>query len=235
MRCAAWVALLLAAPLAHAADPAGRWRGTIAIPGAPAVAEIDLDRGADGAWVGSLTAPDFKLRGTPLLELKVADAHIDASLGEMAQRDGAKAGFALVLERDGHLRGSFHQAGLSAPFELQRIGAADVQLPRASTAVPAAWEGMWKGDFIGTGGYPRHVTLQLRNAAGGPAQAECVVVGKITTTLHVNFLSAARNFLEINSAEGIFVEGRVDDAAQHFVGSLGYGGLEFPLTLERAP
>jgi len=235
MRRALYAALLLAAPLAHATDPAGHWRGTIAIPGATAVAEIDLDPGANGTWVGSLTAPDFKLRGTPLLELQIAGTHVDASLGEMAQRDGTKAGFALVLERDGHLRGSFHQAGLNAPFELQRTGAADVQLPRASTAVPAAWEGEWKGDFIGTGGYPRHVTLHLGNAAGGPAKAECVVVGKITTTMHVNFVSATQDFFEINSAEGIFVVGRMDSASLRLVGSLGYGGLEFPLTLEHTP
>jgi hypothetical protein len=74
--------MLLVAPLAHAADPSGHWRGTIAIPGAPAVAEIDLDRGVNGDWVGSLTAADFKLRGTPLLDLKVADAKVDATLGE---------------------------------------------------------------------------------------------------------------------------------------------------------
>jgi hypothetical protein len=235
MRRTLYLAVLLAAPLAHAADPAGHWRGTIAIPGAPAVVEIDLDRSASGAWIGSLTAPDFKLRGTPLLELKIAGDHVDAALGEMARRDGVQAGFALLLEQDGRLRGSFHQAGLNAPFELQSIGAADVQLPRVSTAVPKAWEGEWKGDFNGTGGYARHVTLHLGNTADGPARAECVVVGKITTTLTVNFLSAAQDFLEIGSAEGIGVEARMDTTTHRLVGSLGYGGLEFPLTLERKP
>ena len=235
MRRVLCLGLLLAAPLVHAADPAGRWRGSIAIPGAPAVAEIDLDRGANGAWVGSLTALDFKLRGTPLLELKIAGNHVDAALGEMARRDGVQAGFALTLEHDGRLRGSFHQAGLNAPFELQRISAADVQLPRASTAVPAAWEGEWKGDFNGVGGYARHVTLHLSNVSGGPARAECVVVGKITTTLHVNFLSATQEFFEIASAEGIGVEARMDAATHRLVGSLGYSGLEFPLILEHTP
>lgn len=235
MRRFACVALLLGVPLVHAADPAGRWRGSVAIPGAPAVVEIDLDRGAKGDWVGSLTAPEFKLRGSPLLELKVAEAHVDATLSEMARREGPKAGFALTLENDGRLRGTFHQAGLTAPFELQRIGEADVQLPRASTAVPKAWEGEWKGDFIGTGGYARHVTLTLRNDGKGPAQAECVIVGKITTTLHVNLLSAAQDYLEIGSAEGIGVEGHMQANAKRFVGSLGYGGLEFPMKLERTP
>ncbi|MBL8299203.1 MAG: hypothetical protein JNN30_12770 [Rhodanobacteraceae bacterium] len=238
MRRALCLALFFAVPVVHAADPAdptGRWRGTIAIPGAPVVTEIDLDRAAEGVWVGSLTAPEFKLRGAPLLELKVADKHIAAAVHDLASSDGKQAKFDLNLERDGRLRGSFLQAGWTAPVELQRIAAADVQLPRASTAVPAAWAGEWKGEYIGTGGYARQVTLKLSNVTGGPARAECMVVGKITTTLHVNFVSAVQDFLEIGSDEGIGIEARMDNATHRLVGSLGYGGLEFPLTLERKP
>jgi hypothetical protein len=231
----------LTATAAASTEPAtsaleGRWQGVIAIPGRPVDATLDIQRKSAHEWIGSTDLTQLKLRGATLSGITVAGADVTADLAnELGGPGETKATYVAHLSDDGALHGEFHQAGNSAPFVLTRVGAAQVQLPRARGVVPKSMEGRWRGDFIGSGNYPRHVTITLSNPGGDGTQAQFVSVGKRTLEIPVSWLGFGDGFLEIESPIGIGYEGRLSADRRHLVGVAVVGGDEFALNLEHAP
>ena len=226
-------AIALTAPAGAAELVPGRWQGVIEVPGMPIPVSVDLSRDG-GAWTGSVTMTGLRIKGAPLADIAVdRDAATFRIQGVLATSQPAPAMFHLRLG-DGHsamLAGEFTQAGNRAPFTLRRTGEAQVDPPRRSTPVTAAFEGTWVGQY--EMGYPRQVTLKLGNAAGGGA-AEFVVVGKRTTSLPVSLVTESDRYLRIESAEtGINFEGRISADRREISGTFEQGPMEAPLVLRR--
>lgn len=214
----------------------GRWQGVIEIPGRPVDATLDIKRNSAQEWIGSTDLAQLKLRGATLSPITVAGSDVSAELAnELGGPGETKALYAAHLGSDGALHGEFHQAGNSAPFVLTRTGEAQVQLPRPRGVVPKTMEGKWTGDFIGTGNYPRHVTITLSNPGGDGTQAQFVSVGKRTLEIPVSWLGFGDGFLELESPIGIGYEGKLSADRRHLVGVAVVGGDEFTLNLEHAP
>ncbi len=131
------------------------------------------------------------------------------------------------------MAGEMTQAGNAAKFSLERIGAAQVELPPRSTPVRRDIEDQWSGDFE-LGGYPRHVTITLENHADAGATAKFVVVGKKTTSLPVDLVVQEGNFLRLESQENrVTFEGRFVSERGEISGTIALGSLELPLVLRR--
>ena len=218
--------LALAAPTLD-----GRWQGTIALPGGDVACTLDLDRDGGGMWIGSVTFPEWNLRGASLEQIEVKGDEARFAIARQLGGPGdAKAGFEAKLAPDGSMTGEFTQAGNTARFALRKVGAAEVELPQASTPVPAELVGPWSGDFIGIGGYPRHVTLTLKQD-GKAAGAEFLVFGKQRNDLPVDLVTYAEQVLRVEaSARGAAFEGRYADGA--LTGNFELGAFEFPLVLK---
>jgi hypothetical protein len=217
-----------------ASDPAGRWEGTVDIPGQPLRLIVDLEADARGQWQGSAILPDRGVKGAPLSELAVTgcDLHF-AMAAAFAAGGGAKPMVALACRPDGSLAGSFALAGNSAPVSLRRSGAAQVDRVTPNSVISAALAGRWTGRYE-MGGYPREVTLTLANRPDAGGGGQMVVVGKRTTTLEVDRVVEGRQFVTLGaSAADVRIEGRFAAADGTIDGSVRLGGLEVPIVLHR--
>lgn len=236
MRLAAFFILTFALACSAADNVAGRWEGSIKIPGQELAAIIDLDQPQGKDWVGSIIIPGLDVKGAPLTDIAVGDAGISFTIkGALASERTGQSKFQGRLTGTDELSGDFLEAGNTAPFTLKKTGSPQVELPRQSTAISQDLEGEWKGDFE-LNGYPRHVTLTLRNQPTSGASAQLVIVGKRTTKAPVDLVTDEKGFLTIESHEiGITYEGRLRKESGELRGTFTLGALELPLTLRRTP
>jgi len=226
--------LAAAPPAATGDDLPGRWQGLVHVPGMDVHVTADIDRGAGGALIGSITAPELYLQGVPLAAIeRHGDAVAFTIKGALANSPDQPAKFDGRIDA-GTLAGSFTQAGNAAGFELRRTGAAAVELPPASTAVARELEGSWTGDYE-LMGYTRHVTVRFANHAGKPASVGFVIVGKKTTDLPVDYVSQDGDFIRIESHEiGINLDARLRRDAGEMDATYQQGPFEVPFVLRRA-
>jgi hypothetical protein len=224
--------LVLAAPSLD-----GRWQGAIALPGGDVACTLDLDRDGGGMWIGSVTFPEWNIRGATLGNFEVKGDHARFALTRRLGGPGeAKAGFEAKLAPDGTLTGEFTQAGNKARFALRKTGTAEVERPPASTPVPKELEGPWVGEYVGIGDYTRAVTLTLKPGEQGAAGADFVVMGKQRYELPVDLVTYGEQVLRVESGTtGIAFEGRYADGEIKGNFEQGSGAFEFPLVLKRKP
>ncbi len=214
---------------------AGRWEGSIQIPGSEFLLIVDLDQVAGKDWAGSIIIPGLGVKGAPLTDLSVSDSEISFTIkAALASERIGQAKFRGRLTNASQLTGNFLQAGNTAPCMLHKSGPAQVELPRKNTAVSQELEGEWKGDYE-MDGYPRQVTLTLANQKLDGASAQLVIVGKKTNHVSVELVTEERGFLTLKSSEfGISYEGRFRKEAGEINGTFTLGPFELPLVLRRA-
>lgn len=230
MRQALVLAFMLLSNAAYAGAD-GHWAGTIAIPGDEVRVLVDLERKADGRWIGSITLPRYNLSAAPLTDISVSGNHAEFSIQNALGDEEGTARFLGDISGS-EMTGQFLQAGHRADFAMRKTGSASVQLPPQSTPVPKALEGVWVGEFIGIGDYPRKVTLTLSNPSGTAAQAQFIVVGRQTTEVQVDLVQFAESLLLVSSSTmGIRFEGRYDSRRGEISGAFELGSYDFPLIL----
>ncbi len=231
------IVLLCSAPVyAGAENAAGRWEGSIQIPGRDCYVIVDLDQPDGKDWAGSIIVTGLGIKGAPLTDLAVSDSEVSFTIkGALQNERVGPAKFQASLGEGGVWKGSFIQAGNSAPFSAKKTGPPQVEFPRRSTAISKELEGEWKGEYEMTG-YPRHVTLTLANQGSGPATAQLVIVGKRTNNATIELITEESGLLAIVSPEfGITYEGRLQKSADAIKGTFTLGPFELPLLLKRSP
>jgi hypothetical protein len=234
MRVATALFLFFTLVSAGAEDLAGRWEGSIQIPGREFDLIVDLDRTDGKNWTGSIIVPGLDVKGAALTKLMVSDSGISFTIKSALA--SARTGVATLegqLNDVGELTGNFRQAGNIAPFVLKKTGPPQVELPRKSSSISKDLAGEWKGDYE-MDGYPRHVTLTLAGHGTEPGTAQLVVVGKRTTNAPIDLVTDENGFLTIESHEfGITYEGRLQKNAGEIKGTFTLGPFELPLVLRR--
>lgn len=216
-------------------DIAGRWQGEAHVPGRSLALTVDLARNASGAWIGSLIIPELNMKGAALTEISDENGRIAfATKGSGDSGDG-KIIFHGALSSNETMSGDLSIGGNTAKFELKKIGAASVDVPRASTPLDKAFEGKWVGEYA-IADVPRHVTMTFANNANGPATAKFVVVGKKTTDVTVDVVRQDAAFVVVRSnAYQIDYEGRLHEDTGQITGTFTQGPYELPLNLHREP
>jgi hypothetical protein len=204
---------------------AGQWEGAVQIPGYELRVVIDLAP-QDQQWVGSLTAPQFGVKGTPLTGIAVKQNDV-----EFGTRWGAA--FKAHLESDGTLKGEFKQGGNSAPLLLKRVGEAHVDFPELSTPMSKEIQGEWKGT-IELPSTKINVVLKLPNGGTPSAPAGELLIDagnqKIPITLWKQ--EGAHVFAAFGEG-GLSYDGEFHKEAAEIVGSIRSGSVELPVTLHR--
>jgi len=229
--------LFASAALCQATESAaGRWEGAAQIPGHELKLVVDLsDEGGKG-WIGSIIVPGFGVKGAPLVDLHVRGGDLAFAIkGALGNERAGRAELKAHLTSDGHLAGNFTQGGNSAPFVLEKTGAAQVDLPPRNTAVSKELEGEWNGDYEMMG-YTRRATMKFANRGADGASVEFVVVGKKVNNVPVSLVTQDGDFVTVKSDEfGITFEGRFVKEAGEIKGTLSQGAMEAPLLLRRTP
>ena len=141
MRLLATIFFASAAFCQAAESAAGRWEGSVQIPGEELKLILDLSEESGKDWIGSIIVPGFGVKGAPLADLRVRSSELDFTIkGALGNERVGKAELKAHLTADGHLAGDFMQGGNSAPFVLEKTGPAQVELPARSTPVGASSE-----------------------------------------------------------------------------------------------
>lgn len=228
------VAALVLAAAVPAAGVAGRWQGTVTIADREVPVAVDLAPAADdGGWKGSIVLSGLRVFGAALSDVAVAPPRVAFTLGSPRGDRGLGAVVEARIEADGRMAGTLTHAGRATALSLVRTGEAQVFVPPASTAVAAAAEGEWQGGYE-LFGYPRKVTLRLRNA-GAAATASFVIDGRRHNDLPVDLVrQEGDNVFVVSSAAGIRFEGRLSANGKELVGAVVQGPLELPVVLRRA-
>lgn len=213
---------------------AGRWEGSLRLPGEDVRIIIDLDRVGAAHWVGSVILPSLNVKGAPV-EVLQQGSRVRLTIPTVF--GGPPDGPATIdssLQSARTLSGTFSQGGNRAPFSLHRTGQAQVELPPSSTPIDVALEGTWRGDYE-MGGYPRHVTLELVNHPGAAATAEFGILGKQPHSLSVHLIREDEGLLRIESQEfgGIAFEGRLRQPDE-LQGTIEQGAAEAPIVLRHS-
>ncbi len=230
----AFILLLASAVICRANEnAAGRWEGTVQIPGRPLEVIVDLEAKSDkDGSQGSITIPGLGIKGTPLSDIALNGDNVAFSMKSALtdQRTGP-AKFNGHFG-DGKLAGDFVQAGNTAPFALQKTGPPQVEIPPRSSAIAKEIEGEWKGGYE-LQGYPRKVTIKLQNRGPEGATAEFVIVGRKENKLPVDRVVQQGEFVTVDSHEtGLSFEGRARKG--EIQGTIFQGPLEIPVTLRRS-
>jgi hypothetical protein len=195
---------------------------------------VDLAAKSDeGGWQGSITIPGLGIKGAPLSDIALNGDHIAFSIkSALAEQRTGPAKFNGRVGGDGKLAGDFLQAGNTAPFALEKTGPSQVELPPRSTAIAKEIEGEWKGGYE-LFGYPRKVTIKLRNRGPEEASADFVIVGRKENKLPVDRVVQQGEFVTVDSHEtGLSFEGRARKG--EIQGTIFQGPLEIPVTLRRS-
>lgn len=213
---------------------AGRWEGSLRLPGDEVRIIIDLDRSEAGGWVGSIILPSLDVKGAPLAEIAPEGSRVSFTVPTVfgGPPDGP-ASIDATLQSTGALTGTFAQGGNRAPLSLRRTGQAQVEVPPRSTSIDAPLEGTWKGDYE-AGGYAREVTLELSNHPGAAATARFGLLGKQPHSLSVDLIREDEGLLRVESPEfgGIAFEGRLQPPDE-LRGTIEQGGADAPVVLRR--
>ncbi|MEO8663159.1 MAG: hypothetical protein ABI693_32175 [Bryobacteraceae bacterium] len=223
-------AMLSAVCACAAAEPlAGRWEGAVHIPALEIPLVIDVAPDDSGQWRGSATVPGFGAKGVTVGKLKVTADTLACTI------DGAMGGPELTahLAGDGTLQGEYVQGGNKAALSLHRVGAAQVELPRVSTAVRKELEGAWEGEYelMGT---KRKVFLDLTNESGKPAAVKLTIIGKRENKVPVSMIIDDVPYMTISSQEfQLSFELRHDAQANTLSGDFTQGPFEVPVSLHR--
>jgi hypothetical protein len=219
----------------YASEPvAGRWEGSVQIPGSAYNLVLDLDQPDGKEWIGSVIVPGLGVKGASLTELTINGSAISGTIkGALTGPRTGDTSITASLTSDGQLNGEMLAGGNSAPFVLSKTGPPQVDLPRKSTAVSKNLVGEWKGDYE-MDGYVRHVTLTLANNPSNAGTAQLTVVGKRTNKPTVDLVLEENGFLTIQAHDfGITYEGRLSKELDSIKGTFTIGPFELPLTLRR--
>ena len=229
--------LILASALScrAAENMAGRWEGSVQIPGGDLKLVIDLAPDQTGAWTGSVTIPSLNLKGASLTEIATNGTNLSLAIKDaLGTPHGGPATLKAKLTGKGTLAGVFQQGGNNAAVVLTRTGPAQVDVPKRNALLEPAFEGEWTGKYE-MGGYPRDVTIKLGSQAGSLA-VSFVIVGKNVNNLPVTLTSQDGDYLVIEAPTfGITYEGRLRRETGEIQGTLSQGRVEAPLTLRRNP
>jgi hypothetical protein len=228
------VTILLLAAAVPVSGFSGRWEGTVSLADREVPVAVDLAPSDGGGWVGSVVLSGVDVKGAPLSEIAVTPPRVSFVLASPQGDRGLNARFEARVEEPGRMTGTLTRAGREAPLSLRRTGDAQVDRPLASTKVAAATPGEWRGEYE-LFGYPRKVTLLLRNGTGA-ATATFVIEGKRRNELPVDLVrQEGDTVFVVSSASGIRFEGRVSADGKDLAGGVFMGPLEVPLALRRSP
>ena len=211
---------------------AGRWEGSVQIPGNELRLIVDFDQGAGGVWVGSIIIPGLNIKGAVLTNITFDESNATFTIkSALATQDSEPAKFTGHLSSGNKMTGNFVQGGNTALFTLEKIGRPEVDLPPHSTPIAKELEGEWKGQYE-LFGYPRRVTIKLQNRGAEGATAEFVILGRKKNKLPVDLVKQEGSTITVDSHDtGLSFEGRAEQ--DEIAGTVIQGPLEIPVVLRR--
>ena len=221
--------------LTAAAQPAlpslrGHWEGTLVMPTSQVPVTIDLDKNANGVWIGNFGMPSQNVSGLLMEQLVVDGALVRFMVIEAASMPH----FQGKLKSDGTLELSLVQRSSTfAATSMRRTGEPKVVVPPASPAVGVKFEGDYEGLLVAPNGSMKTL-LHLHN------QPDKTVLATFDSPLEGAFGMALVNVVAkdaelsftVHITKGAF-RGKLSADATELAGSWTQSGATMPITLKK--
>ncbi|HWC99720.1 MAG TPA: hypothetical protein VG456_23330 [Candidatus Sulfopaludibacter sp.] len=184
-----------------ATKAAGHWSGKILIPDHEVAVTVDLDRDAQGVWIGSIT-----VAGSSSVDVPLSAVAVESGAVRFTAPLPGPASFTGKLSDDGAaISGTASNAQGDAPFQLARSGSASVKVPPASSKLSSEFEGSWSGSIEGAG-KTRRIGLKLSAGSDGNATAKLVAIDQGNLEIPVSTVTINKNDLqlEVRALSGLY-------------------------------
>lgn len=209
---------------------AGRWEGTVQIPGSGLRLVIDLTQTSEGGWTGSAIVPGYGVKGVALTDVAVNGAEVAFAIKGVLGDPKLKG----RIDSKGTFTGDYQEAGNTAPFVLEKSGPPQVEPQVKSTPVPKELEGVWEGD-LALPGRSLNVRFTLTNQVDGPATAKFHLKGKNDYEIPVDFVTMDDDLLTLESPTAHFIyQGWFHKDTNQIKGELQLGPYDEPVVLHPA-
>ena len=223
--------LLLCSALGGAAatpDAAGHWEGKIQLPARELGMTVDLARNAQGVWIGSMSLVGATAADVPLENLSVQDTAVKfaAYLPDYAAFEGS------LSEDRGSLAGTASNASGGVPFQLARMGEANVRVPPPSSVLTKEFDGVWEG-VIAADGKALRIRLKLARGAGGLATAVLTSVDQGNQEIPVTTVMIEGKELQVQARAVSGLYRGTLNASGEIAGEWSQGPNRLPLTFKR--
>jgi uncharacterized protein len=214
-------------------NPAGHWEGAITLPTTALGVRVDLERGADQSWQGTIDIPVQGLRGFKLDPVKVDGAVVDFGMPGIP----GNPEFAGRLATEGKsMAGDFTQGGQKFPFKLERKArpaTSGLEIPLHG--VPGKeLAGHWLGAMKVSAVMELRLALDIRNSAAGKLEGAMTSLDQGNALVPITALTetAGTVHLETKSIGGMF-DGKLSDDGSELAGTWQQGGQKMPLVFKR--
>jgi hypothetical protein len=212
-------------------DPTGHWEGSVTLPNAPLIIEVDVTRNADGQLAATFTEPSASVKGFPFSKVEI----VGRTLTMVLKASEQPSTFTGTLSDDGKtIAGDAEQAGLKATFTLTRAGEAKVVAQPKSQRISKELEGKWKG-AVDVGGKQMRLVLTMSNRSDGTATGTIMSPDGSGIEIPVR-IKETSDAIEIDvPSVGASFSGALKSAHAELVGTWRQSTAALPLTFRRSP
>ena len=211
------------------ADPSGHWEGAIQTPDRSVDVAVDLTRGPQGEFSGTISIPEQKVKDLPFRKVNVEGRAVTLE----ARTDQPFTG---TISTDGKsIEGYLSVTGYSVPMNLSRTGPAQIAPPEKNAPIRNELEGTWNGT-LSVEGEQFRIILTMANQPDGTARATAIDVDEGGLQVPVTVIQTESNVsLEFRGLAGASFAGSLNGAGNELAGTYkNGGGITAPLTFRRA-
>jgi pimeloyl-ACP methyl ester carboxylesterase len=213
-------------------DPAGHWEGQINLPATQLGIRVDLERAGD-AWSGTIDIPGQGLRGFKLEPVTVDGVAVRFVLPKIP----GDPTFSGQFDKDGgSISGDFTQAGIKAPFKLERRARpAAVAGEMPLKGLPGeGLVGHWQGSLKPSPVVELRLALEITKTPAGTYTGQVFSLDQTKTGIPISALTETSGSIAMKVASiGGSYEGKLSADGSEFIGEWQQAGQKFPLTFKR--
>ena len=227
-----WLLVRVAGLLAQTpVDPTGHWEGSVTLPNAPLIIEVDVTRNAKGELAATFAEPSAGVKGYPFSTIEMNGR----TLTMVLKAGEAPSTFTGTLSDDGKtIAGDAEQAGMKTTFTLSRAGQAKVVAQPQSVRIAKELEGRWYG-AMEVAGKTMRLVLALENHEDGTASGTVMSPDGSGIAIPIGItVTGERIAIDVPSVGASFA-GVIKATPSELIGKWTQSTVTLPLTFRRSP
>jgi uncharacterized protein len=215
-------------------DPAGYWEGSVHLPSDELAIKVDLAKGTDGKWSGTIEIPRQGFRGFTLNPVTVYGSNVAFTLPGVP----GEPRFAGTLTPDGKtIKGEFTQGPAKLSFTLGRATRpAKVGADEAPAAgIPGkGLAGNWRGSIKPMPGIELRLALELTQTPAGKLDGTAISLDQDNARVPITTLTQAGDKVHFELASvGALFDGKLNANQSEIAGDWSQTGRTTPLVFMR--